>query len=289
MIFLEVLQFKQIGFLTPFMQILIICGLFTLALVTQRKEYKRTGKTYGRYPWRISTFLSSTYEEIIFRGFILYGLLMFLTPVWSIVISSILFGLWHIKNYKWQTKKETIHQVLYAGLVFGPLACLFVLWTETIWVAVIIHYIHNLIAYEYEKIPLKNRFMMVSNIFLGLPVLFAAIYHEWLYCFFASGLFVFSPLFHFYRIHKPHSVMFRIYKVLDWMFAISAFVYMYYYIYEYAHDVTQSILFLLLSSVVFFFWYGWKRVDYEKYHPWFHIVAPIVSSAILILAHFYKP
>lgn len=151
MIFLEVLKFKQIGFLSPFMQIVIICGLFALAVVTQRKEYKETGKTYGRYPWRISTFLSSTYEEIIFRGFILFGLMTFLPTVWSIAISSVLFGLWHIKNYKWQSKKETIHQVLYTGLVFGPLACLFVLWTGTIWLAVMVHYIHNFVNYQFRK------------------------------------------------------------------------------------------------------------------------------------------
>lgn len=151
MTLLEVFKLKQIGFLSPFIQIVLICGLFTFAIITQRKEYKRTGKTYGHYPWRISTFLSSIYEEVIFRGFILYGLLMFLSPLSSIIISSVLFGLWHFKNYKWQTGKETLSQVLYTGIVFGPLVCLLTLYTGTIWPGVIVHYIHNFLVDAFRK------------------------------------------------------------------------------------------------------------------------------------------
>jgi membrane protease YdiL (CAAX protease family) len=155
MLLLEILKFKQVGFLSPVIQIGFICILLAIAIFTQRKEYKATGKTYGRYPWRISTFLSSIYEEIIFRGFILFGLLIFLSPVWSIVISSILFGLWHIKNYKWQTRTQTIHQVTYTGLIFSPITSVITLWTETIWIAVIVHYLHNLFVDGYRKLVLK--------------------------------------------------------------------------------------------------------------------------------------
>lgn len=148
---LEVLKLKQLGFISPIIQIILVCVFVTLAVTTQRKEYKLTGKTYGRYPWRVSTFLSSIYEEVIFRGFILFGLLRFLSPLLSIIISSALFGLWHFKNYKWQTSKETLHQVLYAGLVFGPLVCLLTLYTGTIWLGVIVHYIHNFLVDAFRK------------------------------------------------------------------------------------------------------------------------------------------
>lgn len=139
------------------------------------------------------------------------------------------------------------------------------------------------ICYNFE---MKNHsFMMLSNIFLGLPVIFAGIYHEWLYCFFASGLFIFSPLFHWYRIYNSRLFLFKFFKTLDWVFAISAFVYMYYYIYQYTSGYIEFALYILLSLVIVFFWYGWKKGDYEKYHSWFHIIAPIVSSIILVLAH----
>lgn len=151
---LEVFKFKEVGFFSPFIQIVLICILLILAIFTQRREYQKTGKTYGRYPWRISTFLSSIYEELIFRGLILFLLLIILSPIVSVVISSILFGLFHIKNYKWQTKNETIYQVLYTGLVFGPLACILTLWTGTVWIAVIFHYLHNLAADGYRRLNL---------------------------------------------------------------------------------------------------------------------------------------
>lgn len=147
----EVLKLKPLGFLSPFLQIALICGLLALAILTQRKEYEKTGKTYGRYPWRISTFLSSIYEEIIFRGLVLFGLLLVLPLFWSVVISSVLFGLWHIKNLKWQTRNETIYQVVYTAVVFGPIASIITLWTGTIWLAVIVHYLHNLLVDEYRK------------------------------------------------------------------------------------------------------------------------------------------
>jgi membrane protease YdiL (CAAX protease family) len=148
---LEFFKLKPIGFLSAELQVIIILFLFTVAILTQNKEYKRTGKTYGRYPWRISTFLSSIYEEIIFRGFILVALLSIVSPIIAVAISSCLFGIWHIKNYKWQTKQETIYQVLYAALIFGPIASIITLETGTIWVAVILHYINNLLADAWRK------------------------------------------------------------------------------------------------------------------------------------------
>lgn len=126
--------------------------------------------------------------------------------------------------------------------------------------------------------------MMVSNIFLIVPAIVAGVYHQWLYCFFASGIFIFSPLFHWQRITNPKSRLFTLFKILDWFFAVGAFLYMYYYTYTYTTKY-QTSLFILLTLVVVFFWYGWKRASYEKLHPWFHIIAPLVSTAILVVAN----
>lgn len=147
---LDIVSFKEIGFFTPAVQILIVCVLFIITLIRQKKRHVITGFTWGRYPWRLSTFLSSYYEEIIFRVFILFGLLSFLPSVYSIIFSSVLFGLWHLKNYKWQSKKETLSQVLYTGFIFGPIACFVTLGSGTIWMAVIAHYAHNILAHEFN-------------------------------------------------------------------------------------------------------------------------------------------
>lgn len=133
---------------------------------------------------------------------------------------------------------------------------------------------------------MKNRLMMFSNIFLALPVVFAGVYKEWLYCFLASGLFVFSPLYHWYKIIKPTSFYFNLFKKLDWICAVCAFIYMYYYTYQNIEGNKQIIFYMLLSLVLIFFWYGYKKGDYEKIHPWFHVIAPIISSTIFVMAHF---
>lgn len=135
-----------------------------------------------------------------------------------------------------------------------------------------------------RRLNTSELFMMVSNIFLALPAIVAGMYHQWLYCFFASGIFIFSPLFHWYRITNPRSTFLKLFKMLDWFFAVGAFLYMYYYIYAYT-TTYQTTLFIFLTLVVIFFWYGWKRASYEKFHPWFHIVAPLVSTAILVVAN----
>jgi membrane protease YdiL (CAAX protease family) len=129
---------------------LLVCILFTLALLTQYQEYKKTGKIYGAYPWRISTFFSSIYEEIIFRGFALFGFLYIFSPILSVLISSTLFGLFHLKNYKWLTKKQLTYQVIYTTL-FGFVLSIITLMTGTIWIAVIVHYCNNLAANIFRK------------------------------------------------------------------------------------------------------------------------------------------
>jgi len=148
---LGVFSFKQIGFLTPQIQIITIGVLISLAFLTQLIEYIKTRKVYGHYPWRIYIFFSSIYEEVVFRGFILFGLLIFFPQYIAIIASSVLFGLWHFRNHSFQTNRETIHQVLYTGLIFGPIAAIVTIWTGTIWITVILHYIHNLVVDRLRK------------------------------------------------------------------------------------------------------------------------------------------
>jgi hypothetical protein len=134
-----------------------------------------------------------------------------------------------------------------------------------------------------RRLNTSELFMMVSNIFLIVPAIVAGTYHQWLYCFFASGIFIFSPFFHWYRIKNSISTYFRTFKTIDWLFAVSAFLYMYYYTYRYTDNYRPALI-ILLTLVVVFFWYGWKHGSYEKFHPWFHILAPLVSTAILVAA-----
>lgn len=148
---LGVLQLKQIIFLTPLLQILLISLLFVVTVLAQFKEYKKTGKTWGHYPLSTSSFFAAIYEEILFRGIILIGLLHLYTQTTAVIISSLLFGLWHFKNIFYLSKKELVYQMLYTGLIFGPIMALVTLATGTIWLAVILHFANNLFASGIQK------------------------------------------------------------------------------------------------------------------------------------------
>ena len=129
----------------------------------------------------------------------------------------------------------------------------------------------------------KISFMISSNTFLLLPVIFSFIYGYWLYFFFASGICLFSFLYHIYRLKKPNSLYFSIFRTLDWLFAVGSFFYMYYFTYTVVSSEFTTMLFIMLSVVILFFLYGWKYGDYHKQHPWFHVIASLVSALILIL------
>ncbi len=149
----NVLTLKQIAFLTPAMQIVLIATLFCLTTVLQLREYRRTGKLWVHYPVGTSLLFVPIYEEILFRGLIFVGLMSLYSAPAALVVSSLLFGLWHFKNIFWLNKKDLTYQMLYTGLVFGPIVAYFTLITGTIWLGVIFHYLNNLLApYSFKEL-----------------------------------------------------------------------------------------------------------------------------------------
>lgn len=138
---------KHIGFLSPGIQIFLICLLFVITVLLQYRVFKKTGKTLsGRFPSITFFFFCPIYEEVIFRGFILFGLMAIYSTAWSVIISSLLFGLWHFKNIFSYSKKELTLQILSTTFLLGPITAFLTIWTGTIWIAVIVHYIINLFA-----------------------------------------------------------------------------------------------------------------------------------------------
>lgn len=64
-------------------------------------------------------------EEILYRG-VVFGLAKF---IWSnnliaLVVSSLAFGIWHLKNIYWLGRRRTIKEFFYTAFVFGPIFCL---------------------------------------------------------------------------------------------------------------------------------------------------------------------
>jgi hypothetical protein len=124
---------------------------------------------------------------------------------------------------------------------------------------------------------------MISNIFLFIPVIASAMVHEWIYFVFALGLSIFSPIYHYLTEYNSSKIALRnITKKLDWIFALGAHLYMYYFIFTKVQSSLQVTLAVLLSLSVIFFLYGFKFGDYKKSHPWFHVFASIVSGLIVL-------
>ena len=91
------------------------------------------------------TIFAPLYEEVLFRGLIFGGLLAFYSKRTAIVLSSFLFGIWHLKNFSAYTPDAMLYQVLYAGLIIGPFLAWLTLKTKSIWMGVLVHTANNIL------------------------------------------------------------------------------------------------------------------------------------------------
>ena len=144
-------ELKSLGIFTSTLQLISICLLFISITFIQFNVHKKSGKMFSYYPLNSFLLLAPIYEEIIFRGIIFGGLMSLYSPVLSLIISSFLFGLWHLKNIFILPKRLLMFQMAYTGIILGPVVGFITLETGTIWIGVIIHFLNNLIAPILEK------------------------------------------------------------------------------------------------------------------------------------------
>lgn len=81
-------------------------------------------------------------EEFIYRS-VIFGLVL---SVWNnqwvaLGVSSLLFGVWHLKNYYWSGGKSIINQFLYTALIYGPIFGLMRIYTGDIYLGILFHFI----------------------------------------------------------------------------------------------------------------------------------------------------
>jgi membrane protease YdiL (CAAX protease family) len=143
----------SIGFFNPLMQIFVICLIFIAVVLVQYKIYKKIGTFSHNYPPHTLTLFAPIYEEVLFRGIFLSGLIYMYGMIPAIIITSILFGIWHIRSIFFMSVNKTIVQILYTGLILGPIFALVTIYTGSIWLAVILHFLNNLFAPILEKKP----------------------------------------------------------------------------------------------------------------------------------------
>ncbi len=125
--------------------------------------------------------------------------------------------------------------------------------------------------------------ILTSNIFLLVPTIIAWTKGEWIYLAFCLGLCVASPAYHYFKIYKRSSKMFPFFRALDWVVGIGSYGGMYYYIFYKVPATYQMSLATILTFTIVFFIYGWRFGNYKKLHPWFHLIACLVSGLIIFM------
>ncbi len=120
----------------PAWAVLIFMGLGIAETVTQQ-DLASLGR-YGFALLAVTTLLIAFGEEVIFRGFLLRGAMRRLSIPSAMLLSTVLFGLFHLVNgLAGQGAVETSQQVLFAvivGFFLAPIAVrLGSLWPLIIW------------------------------------------------------------------------------------------------------------------------------------------------------------
>lgn len=125
--------------------------------------------------------------------------------------------------------------------------------------------------------------ILYTNIFLWIPLFIALWKGEWIYFTIALCLSISSPIYHYLREHNSKSKVYTTAREMDWSFAILSYGYMFYFIFAKVAVEMRLLLSAMLFLTIVFFFYGWKFGDYKKLHPWFHVVASLVSSVIVFM------
>lgn len=97
--------------------------------------------------WHNSVLAVSIWEEVLFRGLV-YGAILWLggNAALAVVGSSLLFGLFHLRNLWWADKRQVLVSCLYTGLIVGPLLGLIRLWSGDIYLCILAHFLQNFMS-----------------------------------------------------------------------------------------------------------------------------------------------
>lgn len=140
-------EFRPLGPIPIWPQaLLVVLGFVATVLITY-EEYRRHGTTFGYPGPAFSMLFVPIYEELFFRGFLLERLRRHWNVPWSVVFSSAVFGIWHLRNIYWKDFESLAGQVVFTGMIFGPIVAWITLRARSVWPAVIVHYANNLLGH----------------------------------------------------------------------------------------------------------------------------------------------
>jgi membrane protease YdiL (CAAX protease family) len=143
----DLLEFRSWRLFPAWAQVILVVALFVLTVLLTHAEFVAKGTCFGFAGPAFNMLFNPIYEELIFRGWILGALARRHSNRFAIVVSSLLFGIVHIRNIYWLEPSHLIGVMLSAGLITGPIFAYATLRCRSVWVAVILHYLNNLSYY----------------------------------------------------------------------------------------------------------------------------------------------
>ena len=137
-------DFRPVGPVPVWSQAVAVCALFAATTWLTWREYRAHGTSFGYAGPAAFMLFVPIVEELIFRGFVLTQCVRRVRPWTAIAISSSIFGLYHLRNVFFRDLESVFGQMLFTGVVFGPIAGYVTLRFRTVWPAVVLHYANNL-------------------------------------------------------------------------------------------------------------------------------------------------
>ena len=143
----ELFELRRVGPVPGWVQLVLVAGMFVATVLLCYAEYRAKNTTFGIAGPAFNALVAPIYEELIFRGWILGRLAHRRSPALAIVVSSLLFGLLHLRNVFWLDTDVLVRTMLFTGLVLGPLLGWITLRCRSVWPAVILRYANNLLYF----------------------------------------------------------------------------------------------------------------------------------------------
>lgn len=137
-------EFRRVWGVPAWLQIILVVGLFVATVLLTHAEFRAKGTSFGFPGPAFNALINPIYEELVFRGWILGRLARHRTAPFAIAVSSLLFGILHLRNIFWLDTEALVRVMVYTGAVMSPVLGYVTLRCRSVWPAVILHYVNNL-------------------------------------------------------------------------------------------------------------------------------------------------
>jgi len=160
LLFLPLLYFSALDFgLVPTTWISIALLVTTIVLAAVGYSPARKKGVLFLY---IGGVEASFMEEILYRGILFALLSSKFSIVATVAVTSLLFGVWHLKNWHWSGKGHTIYQFFYTFLFYGPVFALARIMTGDLYLAIFLHFLVDaVVAFTprslLDKLPIRGK------------------------------------------------------------------------------------------------------------------------------------